>query len=160
MPKGSGKVRRRSAVDPYASGMIEGRPNILRNRIKGGFVGVLDSKRFERGLALIHAKTRSVRRYDVHELIITDEMEAVPGGSVERCFGVGFIEFAQGGQIVQGDVIEISGNSVADVVGFDETHAPNHLNIVGRSASPKTGIELGVKPGDSITFVPHWREED
>jgi hypothetical protein len=147
-------------LEPYAAGMIPGRPNILRRPLEGRFVGVLQSKRLRRGLALIQPKTRCVRRYDIHELIVTDEMDAAPGGRVDRIFGLGFVEFAAGGVIAAGDLVEVGGNVVAEIAGFDETHAPNHLNIVAKTPEPRTGIGLGLEPGDSVTLRPHWRKED
>lgn len=158
MANRSVKPRAKRGIDPYAAGMIPGIPNILRLALEGHFVGVLDSKRFRRGLNLIPPKTRCIRRYDIHEIVITDEMDAAPGCSVDRFFGVGFVEFNSGGSIAQGDRIEFGSGIVAEVAGFDETHAPNHLNIVVKTPTPKTGIELGIEPGDSITIMPTWRE--
>lgn len=146
------------SIDPYAAGMIPDAPNILRAPLEGCFIGVLQSKRFQRGLALIQPKTRCVRKYDIHELVLTDEMDAAPGGRVDRFFGLGFVEFAAGGLVAQGDHIEIAGETIAEVVGFDESHAPNHLNIVAKTPEPRTGIERGLKPGDPVRFVPHWRD--
>ena len=154
------KSRARRGGDPYASGMIPGVPNILRLPLEGRFVGVLRSKRFQRGLILIPPKTRCVRKYDVHEIVITDEMDAAPGCRVDRFFGVGFVEFNSGGTVAQGDRIEVGGATIAEVAGFDETHAPNHLNIVLKTPTPKTGIELGIEPGDQVTIKPTWRESD
>lgn len=147
------------SVDPYAAGMIPGAPNILRARLEGRFIGVLQSKRLQRGLALIQPKTRCVRRHDIHELVLTDEMDAAPGSRVDRFFGLGFVEFTAGGLVAEGDHIEIAGETIAEIVGFDESHAPNHLNIVARTPTPRTGIERAIKPGDPIRFVPHWHEE-
>ena len=154
------KSRAGRVGDPYAAGMIPDAPNILRLPLEGRFVGVLKSKRFQRGLELIEPKTRCVRKYDVHEILITDEMDAAPGCGVNRVFGVGFVEFNSGGSVAQGDRIEINGMTVAEVVGFDETHAPNHLNIVLKTPTPKTGIELGIEPGDTVTIKPTWRDGD
>lgn len=147
-------------IDPYAAGMIPDAPNILRAPLEGRFIGVLQSKRFQRGLALIPPKTRCVRKHDIHELVLTDEMDAAPGTRVDRFFGLGFVEFTAGGLVAQGDHIEIAGETIAEIVGFDETHAPNHLNIVARTPTPGTGIERGIKPGDPIRFAPHWRDGD
>lgn len=154
------KSRAKQGGDPYAAGMIPGVPNILRSPLKGRFAGVLKSKRFQRGLILIQPKTRCLRKYDIHEIVITDEMDAAPGGCVDRFFGVGFVEFNSSGVIAQGDSIVVNGVTVAEVAGFDETHAPNHLNIVLKTPTPKTGIELGIEPGDPVTIKPTWREND
>lgn len=156
----SAKTPSPESIDPYAAGMIPGTPNILRTPLDGRFIGILQSKRFQRGLALIQPKTRCVRRYEIHELVLTDEMDAAPGTRVDRFFGLGFVEFTAGGLVAQGDHIEIAGETIAEVVGFDESHAPNHLNIVAKTTAPRTGIERGIKPGDPIRFVPHWREEN
>jgi hypothetical protein len=152
------KSHARRGGDPYAAGMIRGAPNILRLPLNGRFAGVLNSKRFQRGLMLIQPKTRCIRKFDIHEFVITDEMDAAPGCGVDRFFGVGFVEFNSGGVIAQGDRVEVGGVTVAEVAGFDETHAPNHLNIVLRTPAPRTGIELGIKPGDPVMIKPTWQE--
>ena len=41
---------------------------------------------------------------------------------------------------------------VGTVIGFDETHLPNHLNIVIYTVSLVTGRDLGAQLGDEVRF--------
>ncbi|MCC7487345.1 MAG: hypothetical protein IT529_20410 [Burkholderiales bacterium] len=140
--------------DPYEAGMIATASRILREALAARFVGVLDSRREGRGLHLIHPRTRCIRRHDVHEVIVTDEPEAAPGGPVNRCHYLGFVEFQAGGLLVEGDRLNVAGRVIGAVAGFDESHFPNHYNIVVKGPRLVTGIELGQKPGDELVFIP------
>jgi len=44
----------------------------------------------------------------------------------------------------------LQGKTIGEIVGFDETHAPNHLNIVARSKERCSGEELGVELGNRL----------
>lgn len=147
----------RKPRDPYEAGIITAAPRILRDALPAVFVGVLDSRREGRGLELIHPRTRCVRRHDVHELIMTDEYAAAPGKTVGRVVYLGFVEFQAGGLLVEGDELRIAGRPLGTVAGFDESHFPNHYNIVIKGTPPATGVELGQKPGDQVLFVPPSR---
>jgi hypothetical protein len=140
--------------DPYEAGMIVAPSHILREALTARFVGVLDSRREGRGLNLIHPRTRCIRRYEVHEIIITDESEAGPGRPVNRCHYLGFVEFQAGGLLVEGDSLSVAGRIIGSVAGFDESHFPNHYNIVIKGPRLVTGIELKQKPGDALVFDP------
>jgi hypothetical protein len=131
-----------------------GVPEILRAGFGGRFVGVMELSRDDRGFSLIAAPTRCIRRGDVHELILTDEPDAGPGSTVQRCRFLGFVEFESAGVMVRGDAVEIDGRAVGKVAGFDECHFPNHLNIVLQAADARTGIELGLRPGASLVVHP------
>jgi hypothetical protein len=140
--------------DPYEAGMIVAASRILRDALTARFVGVLDSRREGRGLQLIHPRTRCIRRYDVHELIVTDDPGAGPGRPVNRCHYLGFVEFQAGGLVVEGDRMNVAGQVIGTVAGFDESHFPNHYNIVIRGPRLVTGAELKQKPGDEVVFLP------
>lgn len=139
--------------DPFATGEM-GVPAILRTAFGGRFVGVMDLSRDDRGFSLIAAPTRCIRRGDVHELIVTDEAAAAPGSTVQRCRFLGFVEFESAGVLVRGDAMAIDGHEVGTVVGFDECHFPNHLNIVLQAADARTGIQLGLRPGALLRVRP------
>lgn len=94
-------------------------------------VVVLDGQYPERGLKLIPQPSRAICRSQVHELIVTDQ-EAGPGSTVNPIAYLGFIEFTQGGVMVAGDRVVVNGEEIGVICGFDETHMPNHLNIVLR----------------------------
>ena len=134
--------------------MIVTPSRILREALAARFVGVLDSRREGRGLVLIHPRTRCIRRYEVHEIIVTDEPEVGPGRPVNRCHYLGFAEFQAGGILVEGDTLNVAGQVIGAVAGFDESHFPNHYNIVIKGPRLVTGIALKQRPGDMLIFTP------
>ena len=144
----------RKPRDPYAAGIIAAASRIERLPLEARFVGVLDSRREGRGLTLIHPRTRCIRRYEVHELIVTDERAAGPGKRVNRCHYLGFVEFQAPGVLVEGDTLQVGGRVIGTLAGFDDSHFPNHYNMVVKGARLVTGIELGQRPGDPVVFVP------
>lgn len=139
-------------VDPYTSGLINDRPSFEHRPIRTAVVAVLEAHRRGRGLKLIPQRTRCIRRGEIHELLVTNEGDAVPGSQVDTVASVAFVEFQAGGVIVEGDGVFHGETLVGFVVGFDETHCPNHMNIVFRSAEPKSGRELGLRLDAEIEF--------
>ena len=102
----------------------------------------------DRGLKLIETKSRAVKKYEIHELMITDE-DATPGGGANRVRAIGFFEITESGLIVVGDEVYIEDRLLGSLVGYDQTHMPNHLNIVVKS---KTLDEPALRVGDKIRF--------
>jgi hypothetical protein len=41
------------------------------------------------------------------------------------------------------DILQVNGRDFGTVIGFNEVHAPNHINIVILVASPMTGLQAG-----------------
>ena len=140
--------------DPYASGRVQGRRDWPHSELEARFVAVLKSTREDRGLELILPATRAIRKNEIHEFILTDEDDAAPGKVVNRVAYVAFAEFTKGGMLVEGDEVVVRGVTIGEIAGFDETHMPNHQNIVIRGPERKTGLDLGAKVGDLISFVP------
>lgn len=127
----------------------------VRRPLEARLVGVLNNRNDGRGLSLITTHTRVVRRYDIHELILTDEQQAAPGGTVGGVHYIGFVEFAEGGGILaEGDLVNVGGNVIGTIAGFDESHFPNHYNVVIKGPRRITGVELGQQPGDPVVFLP------
>ena len=141
------------AVDPFLTDWGRVRPDYPRSAIEGRFVGVMRLKVEDRGFELIPQGSRCIRRWDVHELIVTDEA-AAPSKRVGRCAYLGFVEFASGGVVLQGDEVRIGDALIGHVAGFDETHLPNHLNIVLKGSAFASGVERGFSLGDLITVFP------
>ncbi|MBM3522875.1 MAG: hypothetical protein FJX57_07950 [Alphaproteobacteria bacterium] len=129
------------------------RPDYPRSPLAGRLVAVMRLKLLDRGMQLIAHWTRAIRRHDVHELILTDAA-AGPGDNVARCAYLGFVEFSRGGVAMSGDALAIDGEAIATLAGFDETHMPNHLNIVAHGAALRTGIERGLVLGASVAIRP------
>src|SRR5918912_633113 len=110
--------------DPYAAGLVE-RAAFPRKRDVVGQLVVVSRNRIDgRMLELIDPRTRCVNRYEVHELIVTDE-DARPGGEVANVAYWGFFETEQGGVLQVGDLVEVNGRVLARLAGFDLSHAPN-----------------------------------
>jgi len=139
-------------MDPYKKGMFLENPYYAKTDVCGRLAVVLRSRFDERGLSLIAQPSRCVKRYDVHELICCDEETARPGTTADRIAYLGFVEVTQGGVIVVGDELHCGQTFLGTVAGFDETHMPNHLNIVIFNPQRQTGEELKLKTDDEVFF--------
>ena len=137
--------------DPYAAGKFCSNPYAEKKEVDGWLVVILDGRMEDRGLELITPISRCLRTHDVHELILTDE-SARPGEKVNQIAYMGFFEVANGGVIVSGDKVLLDEKCIGTLVGYDETHMPNHLNIVIQTDKLLTGIELEAGLGNKITF--------
>ncbi len=67
---------------------------------------------------------------------------------------VGFVEFTAGGMIIKGDRVEVGGEPLGEIAGFDETFMPNYQTIVLRAAERTTGRQRGYRLEDTVTVVP------
>lgn len=119
----------------------------------GGAVTVLDSTHEARGLKLISTYSRALPRYSIHELIATDEADQRPGGAVNRIAYLAFFEVTRGGCVIVGETLVVDGKPVGEVIGFDETHEPNHINIIIGVSRCATGRQLKIAIGSKIKFV-------
>ena len=137
--------------DPYAAGLVELKAFPRKRDVVGQMVVVSRNRIEGRQLEVIAPRTRCVNRFEVHELIVTDE-EVRPGGTVENVAYWGFFETEQSGVLQIGDLVEVGGRVLARVAGFDLSHAPNHLNIILRAESRATGLEQDFKIGDRVVF--------
>lgn len=138
--------------DPFAASTSHPPPTYPRHAPAGRFVAVLNNKRDKRAFQLIIPNTRAIRRHEIHEVIVTDEADAAPGSTVNRIAGLGFLEFVEGGILAQGDVLLVGSSAIGEVVGFDESHMPNHQNIIVKGAEVRTGVERGFRLHDVVTF--------
>jgi hypothetical protein len=137
-------------MDPYASGLITENPYGAKRTIKTSVVAVLQLEMEGRGLNLIQPKSRALKKNEIHELIVTDEKEAKPGAVINKVSYIAFIEVYRGGVMVVGDKVYWNNNLLGTVVGFDDTHMPNHQNIVLYSPKRRTGEDLQIKIDDQI----------
>ncbi|OAT85231.1 DUF6917 domain-containing protein [Desulfotomaculum copahuensis] len=134
-----------AAGDPYKEKLFSINPYVTKREITGKLVVVLQGKLENRGLKLITPISRAVQRNEIHELIVTDEEGAVPGSDVQRIAYLGFMEVGCGGVMVAGDEVSCNGLVLGRIAGFDETHLPNHLNIVVYSPERLDGVERGLR---------------
>jgi hypothetical protein len=106
-----------------------------RRPVEGEIVAILHVSFKDRGLKLLDTKSRAVLKHEVHELMITDEKEATPGGGANRVLAVAFFEVTRGGLIVTGDEVTVGGRLIGGLVGYDVNHMPNHMNILLKAPS-------------------------
>lgn len=127
-------------------------PSVYGNRrpVEGETVALLHIAFEDRRLKLIETKSRAVKRYEIHELMITDE-DAAPGGGADRVRAIGFFEITESGLIVVGDEVWIEDRLLGKLAGYDQTHMPNHLNIVVKAESLDEPV---LRVGDKIRFKP------
>lgn len=137
--------------DPYRNKMFKSDPYFAKSVLTGKLVVVLDGQYPERGLSLIPQPSRAICRHQIHELIMTDQ-DARPGDTVNPIAYLGFVEFQQGGVMVAGDRVVVDGEDIGFVCGFDETHMPNHLNIVVKGERV-SGRQRNLSLGQQIEFI-------
>ncbi len=145
--------------DPYASGKFAASPYAAKTDVTAALTVVLRGTLDDRGLELIKPISRCVRRDDIHELILTDEPDAGPGGRVNRIAYLGFAAFTAGGVLVSGDAVSLDGRRIGTLAGFDETHMPNHLNIVVKADRRGDGVERGAALGMAVRFTAAGQED-
>lgn len=138
-------------VDPYQAGFFSENPYAAKRVIKGKLAVILRGKLEKRGLELIPTISRAVLKNEVHELIVTDQENVGPGSKVDKIAYIGFVEITAGGVMTVGDTLTCQDKVLGRVIGFDETHLPNHLNIVLASGSRSDGVEQNLKLESDIT---------
>ena len=128
--------------------------NYAANRsVEGEVVTVLASVHEARGLKPIPTYTRALRRDSIHELIATDEASKAPGDVVDRIAYLAFFEVKRGGVVVTGETFLADDRPIGTVLGFDETHEPNHVNLVIGVARRQTGEQLSLSVGSRTRFA-------
>ena len=139
-------------VDPYEAGKIPAGfwDRVKKKPVTGEIVVVLGLKLKSRELDLIKQPTRVINRDEVHELIATDE-DAAPGRAVNNILYLGFFEVAAGGVIVVGDDLSLNQKHIGKLAGFNEIHAPNHINIVFK-ADQEFAERMKMRNGDGIVL--------
>ncbi len=142
-----------TTVDPYQAGMLKTNTYADKVKITGNLVVVLDGELDGRKLSLIKPPSRALCRNEVHELIATDEKDAGPGKVVNSIAYLGFVEVEQGGVALVGDKLRVGDLEIGHVAGFDETHMPNHLNIVIKVDKKLSGKSLQLRLGMPVTFT-------
>jgi len=143
-------ARRRTDVTRYAS-----RGTYVANRpVIGDVVTVLDLIHESRGLKLIPTYSRALLAHSIHELLATDEADKKPNDHVDRIAALAFFEVARSGCVIVGEALVAGDEIVGTVLGFDETHEPNHVNIVIGVNQRRSGKQLSFKLGTKIRFQP------
>ena len=143
--------------EPYSKEIVSRELNCFKNSVRARVVGVLGNTAQGRGMKLIPMPSRVVRAGDVHELISTIEA-AHPSSRVEAVGYLAWVAFDEPGVLVAGDIASVEGTRLGEICGFDETHAPNHINIVIRTCELLTGRTANLQPDTRVTFSGKSRE--
>lgn len=147
-------------VDPYSHHGVGTDFYYQKSDVSAVLVVVLQGKLETRSLSIIKQPSRAVNRYQIIELISTDETNIQCGASVNRIAYLGFAEITAGGVLLAGDPFYIQGQPIGTVAGFDETHYPNHLNVVIQVSERFSGKELGFKLGYRLFFLGRHTESE
>jgi len=146
-------MRQKRGQDPYSTPIVFTKIGETEKReMEGQLVAVLGLASDERGLVLIPQQARVLCKNEIHELVTTDEAEAGSGKRVDRVGVIGFFEVNQGGYVSMGDSISIQDKKIGKVAGFDETHFPNHYNIVVITPKRFSGLEASFQIGDKLSI--------
>ena len=138
-------------MDPYQSGLSAAHFYQERREIRGSLVAIMQNRLENRGLLLIPQPSRAVRQGDVHEFISTAEPGVGPKSTVNSVSYIGFVEFFTAGVICIGDAVKVRGITIGTIAGFDDTHMPNHMNIVISQDGLRSGSELGLKLDETVS---------
>jgi hypothetical protein len=127
---------------------------IDKRTVQGVFVKLLHHKQTDRGMTLLPFETRCVRQGEVHELVTTDQKGAGPGDRIDRVGFLGFIEVLCAGVVQKGDEAWVDGRHVGDVLGFDDCHFPNHLNVLIAVDERVSAQDIGLRVEQTIELRP------
>jgi hypothetical protein len=140
-------------VEPHLGGVLDTKaPYFAKQSVATEIVAVLHARAVARRLELTLHPSRAVRAGEVHELFMTDEEGKGPNAVVDRVGYIACVAVKRPGMILVKDSVRLNGEVVGTVIGFDETHLPNHLNIVMYGPSLQTGREIGADLGDEVSF--------
>lgn len=141
-------------IDPYAARLLDSEyPFVDKSPVIGRLVCILHTRSDNRQLQLAVHPSRAVCKHEVHEIILTTEADAGVGKVVNRVAHLAFFEVLESGILLVGDRVEVAGQEIGRLAGFDYTHVPNHMNLCIRVPEPlRSGFEMGFQVGASITF--------
>jgi hypothetical protein len=139
-------------VDPYKQKLTSRSFFHSKTEVKGRVVVVLDGKLENRNLNLIIPISRAFRQHEVIELIGTDDQNAIPGNNVDKISYIAFVEVLNSGVLLVGDEVKCNGNFLGAIAGYDDTHLPNHQNVILKVDKRIPGKDLGLMVGNEITI--------
>ncbi len=137
-------------MDPYARKLIKTDFFHAKRPLAGSVVVVLDGYLEDRALSLIQPISRAYPKHAIIELIATDEGTAQPGGSVQSIAYLGFVELLTSGVIVVGDKVVVRKKVVGTIAGYDDTHMPNHQNVIVKVDKRISGRDLKWRVNDRV----------
>jgi len=100
-------------LEPYSSMRINVDLTFVKKKpIRGQVVAVLDLELPEREFHLITPHSRVLKKYEIHELIITNDPNTKPGDTIKGATYVCFFEVLEGGVSLIKDKVIINGLNV------------------------------------------------
>jgi hypothetical protein len=139
--------------EPHGTGILDKYPYAAKSDVVGRLVCILDARSDERGMQLTIHPSRALCQGEIHELAITDDPQTSPDYLLDKVAYLAFFTVERGGIVLVGDKVLVGEVELGTVAGFDLTHFPNHMNVVISASDRKTGPELGLDLGDSVTFA-------
>lgn len=137
--------------DPYTAGLVSRELSILKTPLAACPVGILTNVARKRDLRLINPASRVVRAQDVLELTCTTEHVEL-GELVRDVAYLAFIVFPESGVLARGDLVRAGEIDLGVVLGFNEVHAPNHINIIVRTQALVPGRDRGWGVKTALSF--------
>lgn len=139
-------------MDPYSHRLISTDFFRAKRDIPTRVAVVLDGHLENRDLRLIQPFSRAFSEKTIIELIATDDPNAAPGTTVQRIAYLAFVELHCSGVILVGDTLEWNGKVIGSIAGYDDTHMPNHQNVIVSVPHRISGKELGLNLEDIIAI--------
>lgn len=112
---------------------------LAKRPVTSEIVAILDATFENRRLDLIRAQSRAVQSGEIHELMLVDKAEEI----ADHVIVLGFIEVISGGIILISDKVSLDGAPIGEIAGFDQTHMPNHMNILVKGPLRRAEMRLG-----------------
>lgn len=137
-----------SSTEPYSDTLAGYVPECRKAELSFKVSAVLANSVKGRNLQLVRPPTRVVAAGTVVEMVCTAEL-ARPGQLVNDVAYLCFAETIRSGVLVVGDRLRARGLRGV-VLGFNEDHAPNHINVIVGAEQAASGRSLGLEPGDLI----------
>ena len=116
----------------------------------------MDHTRHDRAIEPSKWQTRCIRAGEVHEFINVGPSPRYPVDHVEY---YGFATFDTSGVLAVGDTLVCDGRTLGTISGFDETHMPNHYNILVEGPDLRNGHSLELTAGMVITTRPRENKD-
>jgi len=110
---------------------------------------VLSNMLKDRNLKIINAPSRAIYEKNVIEIIATD-IHYINSKIIKDVSYLCFVECLNTGILFKGDRISLENKFKGTIIGFNEDHSPNHLNVVVGIEKEKTGKCLKIELGDKI----------
>lgn len=137
-------------MDPYSTKLIKTDFFHAKREVPMRVAVVLDGHLENRNLELIPQMSRAYAEKTIIELIATDDTNARPGSVVQPIAYIAFVEIEKSGVLLVGDEVLWNGTVIGTIAGYDDTHMPNHQNVIVAMQKRISGKELAMAVDDTV----------